>query len=135
MAPLQIEKFQGVVGAVGEGVVVPVIRIGSIFTRRRKYILQGRNVAVSLLIIDFLAAVVLVISLGASIVSLVVIDDDLSGGEVDLQAEHIMDTAQVRHQHIVDEHPHIVITGEVVGDFLSSRRLAALLLDKAGGHA
>ena len=46
-----------------------------------------------------------------------------------------MDTAQVRHQHVVDEHPHIVITGEVVGDFLSSRRLAALLLDKAGGHA
>ena len=44
-----------------------------------------------------------------------------------------MDTAQVRHQHIVDEHPHIVITGEVVGDFLSSRRLAALeALSKAG---
>ena len=134
MAPLQIEKFQGVVGAVGEGVAFPVIRIGSIFTRRRKHILQGRKAAVILLIIDFLAAVVLVISLGVRIVSLVVIDNDISGGEVDLQAEHIMDTAQVRHQHIVDEHPHIVITGEVVGDRVPSGRLAVLLLDKAGGH-
>ena len=46
-----------------------------------------------------------------------------------------MDTAQVRHQYIVDEHPHIVITGEVVGDRVPSGRHAALLLDKAGGHA
>ena len=66
---------------------------------------------------------------------LVVIDNDRSSGEVDLQAEHIVDTAQVRHQHVVDEHPHIVITGEVVGDRVPSGRHAALLLDKAGGHA
>lgn len=51
-----------------------------------------------------------------------------------------MDATQVAHEHAVDIDPHVVVTGEVVGDRLAtigalSSRVAAVPLDEAGGHA
>ena len=38
---------------------------------------------------------------------------DLVGGEIDAATQRLMDTTQIKHQHIIDEHPHIVVTGEI----------------------
>ena len=34
------------------------------------------------------------------------------GGEIDAATQRLMDTTQIKHQHTIDEHPHIVVTGE-----------------------
>ena len=38
---------------------------------------------------------------------------DLVGGEIDAATQRLMDTTQIKHQHTIDEHPHIVVTGEI----------------------
>ena len=38
---------------------------------------------------------------------------DLAGGEIDAAIQRLMDTTQIKHQHIIDEHPHIIVAGKV----------------------
>lgn len=35
------------------------------------------------------------------------------GGEIDAAIQRLMDTTQIKHQHIIDEHPHIIVAGKV----------------------
>ena len=65
-----------------------------------------------------------------------VVDLDFAGRKVDLDGSRVVDTAQVRHQHPVDEDPHVVVAGKLIGDLLRLVfiHMAAVLLDKARGH-
>ena len=45
-----------------------------------------------------------------------------------------MDAAQISHQNVVDEHPNVVISGEIISNGLVSIGLTAVLLHKPGGH-
>ena len=38
---------------------------------------------------------------------------DIPSSKINRSVYRLMDTAQVKHQHIIDEHPHIVVTGEI----------------------
>ena len=38
---------------------------------------------------------------------------DLAGGEIDAAIQRLMDTTQIKHQHTIDEHPHIIVAGKV----------------------
>ena len=38
---------------------------------------------------------------------------DSAGGEIDAAMRRVMDTTQIKHQHAIDEHPHIIVAGEV----------------------
>ena len=38
---------------------------------------------------------------------------DIAGGEIDAATQRLMDTTQIKHQHIIDEHPHIIVAGKV----------------------
>ena len=38
---------------------------------------------------------------------------DFLSSKINRSVYRLMDTAQVKHQHIIDEHPHIVVTGEI----------------------
>ena len=64
------------------------------------------------------------------------VDLDYAGRKVDLDGSGVVDTAQVRHQHPVDEDPHVVVAGKLIGDRLRLVfiHMAAVLLDKARGH-
>ena len=63
-----------------------------------------------------------------------VIDNDLSGGEVNLQRCPVVNAAQIRHEHVIDEYPHVVIAGELIGDRRAVRCLSIILLEEPGGH-
>src|SRR5699024_5250211 len=106
--PLQIKELQGVVGIVGKGGGTAV---GPGYARGQELVPQG---AVCL-----------------------AVDQNVAGLEVDAQGGRVMDAAQVPHQHIVNEHPHIVVAGEVIGDRGApggAVHRAVGLLHKAGGH-
>ena len=64
------------------------------------------------------------------------VDLDYAGRKVDLDGSGVVDTAQVRHQHPVDEDPHVVVAGKLIGERLCPAcvHIAAVLLDKARGH-
>ena len=64
------------------------------------------------------------------------VDLDYAGRKVDLDGSRVVDAAQVRHQHPVDEDPHVVVAGKLIGDRLCPAlvHIAAVLLDKARGH-
>ena len=64
------------------------------------------------------------------------VDLDYAGRKVDLDGSRVVDAAQVRHQHPVDEDPHVVVAGKLIGDRLRLVfiHMAAVLLDKARGH-
>ena len=38
---------------------------------------------------------------------------DIAGVEIDLATQRLMDTTQIKHQHPIDEHPHIIVAGKV----------------------
>ena len=38
---------------------------------------------------------------------------DIAGVEIDLATQRLMDTTQIKHQHTIDEHPHIIVAGKV----------------------
>ena len=38
---------------------------------------------------------------------------DRAVGEIDAATQRLMDTTQIKHQHIIDEHPHIIVAGKV----------------------
>ena len=38
---------------------------------------------------------------------------DLAGGKIDAATQRLMDTTQIKHQHTIDEHPHIIVAGKV----------------------
>ena len=44
---------------------------------------------------------------------LVVGDFAGGGGEIDAATQRLMDTTQIKHQHTIDEHPHIIVAGKV----------------------
>ena len=64
------------------------------------------------------------------------VDLDYAGRKVDLDGSRVVDAAQVRHQHLVDKDPHVVVAGKLIGDRLPLGfiHMAAVLLDKARGH-
>ena len=64
------------------------------------------------------------------------VDLDYAGRKVDFDGSRVVDAAQVRHQHPVDEDPHVVVAGKLIGDRLRLVfiHMAAVLLDKARGH-
>ena len=106
VAPLQVVEPQGMVGAVGKGIAFPA---GSISPPGILVFAPQRTVTLA-------------------------VDRDYTGGEVDLQAGGVMDTAQIAHQHIVDEDPDVIVAAEFIGDDFSVFGQAVLLLHKAGGH-
>ena len=38
---------------------------------------------------------------------------NLAGGKIDAATQRLMDTTQIKHQHTIDEHPHIIVAGKV----------------------
>lgn len=38
---------------------------------------------------------------------------DIAGGKIDAATQRLMDTTQIKHQHTIDEHPHIIVAGKV----------------------
>ena len=46
-------------------------------------------------------------------ITLISIIRDIPSSKINRSVYRLMDTAQVKHQHIIDEHPHIVVTGEI----------------------
>jgi len=38
---------------------------------------------------------------------------DIAGGKIDAAIQRLMDTTQIKHQHTIDEHPHIIVAGKV----------------------
>ena len=62
------------------------------------------------------------------------VDINIAGVELDFEGGGIVLTAQIAHQHIVYEDPHIVIAGEFIGDRLVQISGAAVLMHKPGGH-
>ena len=108
VASLQIEEFQGVVGIIGKGVGSTV---GPGLPCGQKFAAQG---AIGL-----------------------VVHQDIAGLEVDGQGGRIVDAAQVAHQHIVDEHPHVIVAGKIIGHRGAAGgtvHRAVGLLHKTGGH-
>ena len=61
---------------------------------------------------------------------------NISGGEIDLDTVRQMDTADITHQHVVNEDPHVVIAGELELHVRTRSDLAVLrLLEFCGnGH-
>ena len=39
--------------------------------------------------------------------------DDLTGAEIDGTVQLAVNAAQIQHQHIVDEYPNVIVTGEL----------------------
>ena len=39
--------------------------------------------------------------------------DDLAGAEIDGTVQLAVNAAQIQHQHIVDEYPNVIVTGEL----------------------
>ena len=119
VAALHEEEPQGVVGVVGEGVATPVL-LGTFTFGVLKFLKDG----------GFFDGI-----RGSCFSSCVIGGDcDIAGGEVDGQAGGVVDAAQVGHQHIVNEHPHIVVSGELIGGRLSAIGRAAVSLGETGGH-
>ena len=63
-----------------------------------------------------------------------IIDNNLPGGEIDLQRCPVVNAAQIRHEHVIDEYPHVVVAGELIGDRRAVRCLSFILLEEPGGH-
>ena len=108
IAPFQVKELQGVVGVVGKGVRV---RVGPAFACGQEFFPQ-RSVGL-------------------------VVHPDGPGAEVDAQGGGVMDAAQIPHQHIVDEDPHVVVAGELIGHGGTGGgtvHRAVGLLHKPGGH-
>ena len=117
IAPLQIEKVQGVGGIVGKGLFVPLDK--SFFSGIPEHLFQGSGFG------------------ARRTAAFTPVDLDFSGREVDGQTGGVVYTAQVSHQHTVNEHPYIVIPGELVGYrfcTLCFIHMASILLNKPGGH-
>ena len=93
VSPLQVEHLQLMLGVPRKGILVE--HSGVCFTGRLKLGPQRGGDA------------------GFSIGILGTLDGHRTGGKVDAHLHLIVDTAQVCHQHSIDEHPHIVVPGEL----------------------
>ena len=107
VAPLQIEELERVVCIVGKGGGPAGPRLAC----GQKLFLQG--------------------AVGRAV------DLHLAGLEIDGQRRRVVDAAQIPHQHVVDEHPHVVVARKLVGHRGAAGGAvhgAAGHLDKAGRH-
>ena len=105
-AALQVEELEGVVGVVGEGVVFPA-RVAGL---------------ARLLVLALQRAVVIVVYL------------NVARMKVDAQTRAAVNTADITHEDIIDEHPDVIIAGELEGHVLLIVRLAASRLHESRGH-
>ena len=104
-AALQVEELEGVVGAVGEGVAV-----------------EARSVLIRLLVLVLQCAVVIAVHL------------NVARTKVDAQTRAVVNTADITHEDIVDEHPDVIIAGELEHHVVARVRLAASRLHESRGH-
>ena len=104
-AALQVEELKGVVGAVGEGVAV-----------------EARSVLIRLLVLVLQCAVVITVHL------------NVARTKVDAQTRAVVNTADITHEDIVDEHPDVIIAGELEHHVVARVRLAASRLHESRGH-
>ena len=154
-APLQIEEVQGVVGVVvvdpaGFRFIFPEPLDRAVdgdlhFLSAVQLVFVGRFGQIGgLSAVDLHRAAVCVLqrrpdvlvqeSGGALQIIDVLIHHHLAGGKVDVQGGRVVVAAYVAHQHAVQEHPHVIVSPEVVGDVLVLVGLAVLGLDELGGH-
>ena len=105
-AALQVEELEGVVGVVGEGVVFPA-RVAGL---------------ARLLVLALQRAVVIVVYL------------NVARMKVDAQTRAVVNTADITHEDIIDEHPDVIIAGELEGHVIIIVRQAALGLHESRGH-
>ena len=106
-AALEIEELQRVIRVVGQGIAAPKRRIRINLLHQ----LFERGVRLSLHLYD-------------------------AGGEVDGGGDLIMDAAEIGDENAVDEHPDIVVAGELEGHRLGAALggHAVIPLDKTRGH-
>ena len=105
-AALQVEELEGVVGAVFEGVA----------GKARSSVLICR------LVLAQQRAVVIAVHLNVARL------------KVDAQTRPVVNTADITHEDIVDEHPDVIIAGELEGHGLVIVRQAAVGLHESRGH-
>ena len=104
-ATLQVEELERVVGAASEGVAV-----------------EARNIPPRILELAFQRAIC------------GIVNADVARLEVNGQISTGVDTANVAHEDIVNEHPDVVVSGELKGHGLVSVRFAILRLHEARRH-
>ena len=105
-AALQVEELEGVVGVVGEGAAVPA-RVAGL---------------ARLLVLAQQCAVVIVVYL------------NVARMKVDAQTRAVVNTADITHEDIIDEHPDVIIAGELEGHLIIIVRQAAVGLHESRGH-
>ena len=105
-AALQVEELEGVVGVVGEGVAFPARVVG----------------LARLLVLGQQCAVVIVVYL------------NVARTKVDAQTRAVVNAANVAHKDIVNEHPDVVVAGELEGHVIIIVRQAAVGLHESRGH-
>ena len=103
---LQKEKLEGVVGIVGKGVAAKFFI--SVFSCCHKLFFNG--------------------TFGSSI------DRDVTSMKVDVKGGFVVDAAQIRYQHIVDEYPHIVVASKFISNILPLIISTTIFMHKAGLH-
>ena len=104
-AALQVEELEGVVGAVFEGVAV-----------------EARSALFRRLVLAQQRAVAFVVHL------------NFARMKVDTQTRTAVNTADITHEDIIDEHPDVIIAGELEGHVLLIVRQAAVGLHESRGH-
>lgn len=139
VAALEVEHLEGVRGARGKGVAIPLRRIGE--TGLLEHVLDGRlddrlgdvgGIAIG--IVDDVAVGISLVDLAVAVEGGTEID--LAGSEVDGTVDLGVDAAKVEYEHVIDEDPDVVIPQElevhVLAGDLAIDGLAELRLD---GHA
>ena len=104
-AALQVEELEGVVGAAFEGVAV-----------------EARSALFRRLVLAQQRAVAFVVHL------------NVARMKVDTQTRTAVNTADITHEDIIDEHPDVIIAGELEGHVLLIVRQAAVGLHESRGH-
>ena len=104
-AALQVEELEGVVGAVFEGGAV-----------------EARSALFRRLVLAQQRAVAFVVHL------------NVARMKVDTQTRTAVNTADITHEDIIDEHPDVIIAGELEGHVLLIVRQAAVGLHESRGH-
>ena len=113
-AALEIEELQRVIGVVGKGVFAVGPIVVSVVFRHDGF------------------------EVGFAVARLIgAVDGNVPGGKVDGGEGLIMDAAEIGDENAVDEHPDIVVAGELEGHVFAVRlgRLAVVALDKARDHS
>ena len=119
----------------GHGVLPSRIRRGSVCHRFKLYSGTGKNILKIGGFLDFKLAY------QPASLAVCILPAQFHGarGKIDLHLHRVVVAPQVGHQHPVDEHPHVVVAGELIGDGLAVAialwpGVAAVLLDELGGH-